>query len=282
MTETELSPTNPDLGELSHPGLEWLPASRAYGRKVAGLGEKLKRRLRSSDIAFHTDGWTELDQPDRKGAYSRTFPFSGDYIDDTHRRIADAPGGRLGIPVSIDLGIDGYLQKGDALKLYELARFTRGDVLEFGTHFGLSTSLIAAALEARGSGRLETVDFNPDTTAAAAENIRGLPGAERVTFTVREGGKRVRELAAEGRRYGFIFVDHWHGYISTRDVAREQHKLLEPGAFVQFHDFIDEQNGDPAYNYGVFQAVLDTVCKDGRFLFCGNYGCTGVFRFLGG
>lgn len=265
----------------NQPDLAWLQASRAYGRQVRSLRTRLRTLRFSRDIDTHPGSWADLDHGDRKGAYRKTFPFDGELIDANHRAIAAAPGGRLGVEVCVDLGIDGYLQRADALKIYEIARLGQGDVLEIGTHYGLSASIIASALATRGSGRLETVDFIDFTTADAKANLRGRPGEDRVTFTVIDGARRMRELAAEGLRFGYIFIDHWHGYQATYDAARELAGLLQPGGFVQFHDFVDSQNADPTHFYGVTQAVLDTVCKDGRFLFCGVYGCTGLFRFLG-
>ena len=269
------------MGEgVVNPGLEWLDRSRAYGRKIRGLWSKVRQRRYAADIDVHPDTWADLDGLDWKGPYRKTFRFDGALIDHHHRAIHDAPGGRYGIGCALDLGIDGYLQQGDALKMYELARLTEGDALELGTHYGLSASIIASALAERDGAHLETVDLNARTTTVAAVNLMGRPGSDRVVFTVRDGAARMDELAAEGRRYSYIFVDHWHGYQATLDAANQLHRLLEPGGFVQFHDFVDSQNADGEHFYGVFQAVLDSVCLDGRFLFCGNYGCTGVFRFL--
>ncbi len=270
-----------DLNAETNPGLEWLDASRAHGRQINSLRSRLRKLRYSNDI--HTDprGWLNLDELGKGGIYKPTFKFTGSYIDAKHEALASARLGGLGFEIGIDLGIEGYLQRGDALKLYELARLATGDVLELGTHYGLSTSIIAAALAARGSGSLETVDICAPTTAVAKQNLRGMPGEERVTFVVQDAAVRMRELAALGRRHGFVFVDHWHGYQATLDAARALHTVLQPGGFVQFHDFADTQNADPNHCYGVFQAVLDTVCEDGRFIFCGVSGCTGVFRFLG-
>jgi hypothetical protein len=40
----------------------------------------------------------------------------------------------MAIPICIDLGIDGFLQRAEALKLYEFAFFNDGDAIELGTH----------------------------------------------------------------------------------------------------------------------------------------------------
>ena len=73
------------------------------------------------------------------------------------------------------------MQRGDALKLYELAYFCEGDVLELGTHKGLSTSIIAQALHDRKrDGILETVDIDSESNRAARDNLAGRPGEDSI------------------------------------------------------------------------------------------------------
>lgn len=223
--------------------------------------------------------WPILTGDEMGAPYAKTFDFPGACISAYHRFLSAPPLGRLGIPFNIDLGIDGYLQVGDALKLFELAYFAPGDVLELGTHLGLSASIIARALSERGAGKLETIDIDASTTARAGEALSGAPGAERITFTVQDAPTRMDELIAEGRKFGFIFIDHWHGYEATVDAARRCANLLAPGGCVQFHDLLNPENIDPGHIYGVYQAVLDTVCEDQRFAFRGVSGCTAIFQF---
>ncbi|WP_027532041.1 hypothetical protein [Bradyrhizobium sp. WSM3983] len=45
--------------------------------------------------------------------------YSGDIINASHRHLAAAPLGHQGVDFLIELGITGYLRRGDALKLYE-------------------------------------------------------------------------------------------------------------------------------------------------------------------
>ena len=77
----------------------------------------------------------------------------------------------------------GYLQKADALKLYELAFESVGDVLELETNKGLSTSIIAQALHYRDEGRLETVELDSNNSRDAQQNLSSLLGFDRVAFT---------------------------------------------------------------------------------------------------
>jgi hypothetical protein len=71
--------------------------------------------------------WRTIDQIGLPQPYAKTHKFEGEFINDNHRRIGTAPLGHMGIPICIDLGIDGYLQREEALKLYELAYFNKGD-----------------------------------------------------------------------------------------------------------------------------------------------------------
>lgn len=230
-----------------------------------------------TDCVRHPDTWLELEQlqAPTPTPYRKTFEFAGEYIDPTHEWLGGAPLGRMGIPICIDVGIDGYLQRPDALKLYELARLSSGDVLELGTYCGLSTLIIAKGLEARGDGSLETVDIGDQNAAIAA--LGGL--GRRVRFTRRDATMRLDELLAERRRYGFIFVDHWHGYDSTLEAATRGRQLLEPGGFILFHDCLDPGNADPSHPYGVYQAVKMSYGEAADDMaFYGNFGCCGLYR----
>lgn len=200
------------------------------------------------------------------------------YQPSSHR--GSAPG-HQGSNILIELGIEGYLRREDALKLYELAFSTSGDVLEAGTNKGLSTSIIAQALHDRGTGAIETIELDPANSNDAKANVQGKPGFERVTFTASDATKRMTELAGEGRKYGFIFIDHWHGYQATFEAAELVKRLLSPGGYVMFHDFLDPGNANRRHVYGVYQAVLDTIVDDKRFEFAGTSGCCAIFRFNG-
>jgi predicted O-methyltransferase YrrM len=237
----------------------WIAKSHAYGARLSKAGSP------------YANQWRPLDQL----SYA---PFDGEIINDSHRRIADAPMGCGGNPNLIELGVPGYLQRADALKLYELAYNSTGDVLELGTNKGLSTSIIAQALHDRGDGRLETVELDPSNTADAKKNLASLHGFDRVTFTSSDATRRMDELLAAGGSYGFIFIDHWHGYQATHDAATRAASMLLPGGFVMFHDFLDPGNADRRHVYGVYQAVLDTLADNPAIEFAGASGCCAIFR----
>ncbi len=242
--------------------VKWIDKSRSYGAELAASGSPVSSQ------------WFPLDR-------LQFAPYDGKIINTSHRRIEEAPLGHQGSNILIELGIEGYLRREDALKLYELAFSTSGDVLEAGTNKGLSTSIIAQALHDRGTGALETIELDPANSNDAKANIQGKPGFERVTFTASDATKRMSELAGEDRKYGFIFIDHWHGYQATVEAAELAKRLLAPGGYVMFHDFLDPGNANRRHVYGVYQAVLDTIVDDKRFEFAGTSGCCAIFRFNG-
>ena len=227
------------------------------------------------------DTWVDLDRlglDDAGNYYRKTFKFDGDFIDDAHRVYDRCKTGLFGIPQAIDVGIEGYLSQPDALKLYELAYFCSGDVLELGTHKGLSTSILLTGLVSAGRpGTLHTVDIDTGAVESAKVSISRIPGAGRVRFNVEPAGKFLSR-ATEAQTFGLIFVDHWHGYEATHEAAVACRTLLADGGFVLFHDFMDPGNRDPEHVYGVFQAVADVIMSSEDFTFYGNFGACGLFR----
>lgn len=233
---------------------------------------------------IYSDTWVSFDALKSMKYNELVFPYqptisADDFVDNRHRELASAKTGMNGIDVCIDIGIDGYLTHGDAMKLYEMAALGTGDILELGTHKGLSTSILAAAISKRSDGVIEAVDIDLTTNIQARETISKRPGAELVNFVVMDATRRLDELILMKRKFGFIFVDHWHGYDATYDVAVRLEKLLLGGGFALFHDAINPGNADPDHPYGVFPAIEDTIRKDKRFVFCGNFGCCSLYQF---
>jgi predicted O-methyltransferase YrrM len=257
----------------------YVSLSRLYTRM---LGQRADvGSLFSSKVTPHFESWIEFDKLGSPAAYKKTHDFVGEFINDDHRFYSTCPTGRMAIPVCIDVGIDGYLQRGDALKLYELAYFCEGEILELGTHKGLSTSILAQSrYESRRTAVIETVDIDPGTNLIARANLKGRPGSDIVRFNVEDAVAFMRRAQAEGRRFDFIFIDHWHGYDATYEATTLAVDLLSDGGFVLFHDYNDPSNYDPQHVYGVYQAVADTLLGAPDFLFYGNFGCCALFRKL--
>jgi predicted O-methyltransferase YrrM len=210
--------------------------------------------------------------------YRKTYDFDGDYIDAAHRALTECPT-QHGM---IDLGIEGWLLPADALKLYELAYFGGGDVLELGSYRGLSTSLLASASVNTGRrDAIYSVDLSPEAIVGSQATMKGRPGAERVSFLQMDGDSALAKFIKARKRFRFAFVDHSHRYEHVKSACALLPQVLVPGAFVLFHDYNDYRNPMPNVDeYGVYQGVRDGLDMT-RFEFWGVYGCTGLFRFGG-
>jgi predicted O-methyltransferase YrrM len=181
----------------------------------------------------------------------------------------------------IEIGIEGWLLPANAMKLYELAYFTGGDILELGTFKGLSTSILAHAVHNQGRQlSIVTADLHAHfiTEAKAGMSARKQPGRENVHFFVSEATQFVSDLADQKRKFEFVFVDHSHRYEHVLATAKKLHLVTKPGAFCLFHDFNDPRNADASNeDYGVYQGVTDGLSKT-DFHFYGIFGSAGLFQ----
>jgi predicted O-methyltransferase YrrM len=215
--------------------------------------------------------------------YLATFEFEEEFIDETHARIASHPL-LNGLLIQFQNGsnsapVPGWLQRADALKLYEMAHFSAGDILELGSFHGLSAIIMSMAVqEARRGIRIHTVDLNPSCIEQAVANLALNGLADHVDVTCDDAGRAIKRFASESRKFGFMFVDHSHAYESVLEVCKSVHQVLLPGSFVLFHDFNDPRNKDAGDGgYGVYQAVMDGLPGD-LFDFYGIYGCAALYR----
>jgi predicted O-methyltransferase YrrM len=175
--------------------------------------------------------------------------------------------------------ITGYLRAADALKLYELAYFVQGPILELGTFHGLSASIIAAALKNSASGMpFTSVDLSESCSVLAQQNLEARGLARYATFVASEGSSYLDSAIAQQRAFDFIFVDHSHSYQHVREACTRLGQVSAPGAYILFHDFNDPRNADDARDdYGVFDAVVDEF-RSGPLEFCGIYGCAALYH----
>lgn len=210
--------------------------------------------------------------------YLPTYDYLGEYLNEQHRSYSTCPAKEH----LIDLGIDGWLRREDALKLYELAYFAPGPILEIGSYHGLSTSILARAVADSGpegrDRRIVSVELDPSAQAVARGHLALLGLAANVTFVENHASAYCIEAAAAGERFAFAFIDHDHAYASVLPVCRELPKLTLPGAFCLFHDWLDARNFQPEEAaYGVFGATRDGL-DPMVFEFYGVFGVGGLYR----
>jgi len=172
----------------------------------------------------------------------------------------------------------GGFKKNDALKLYELAYFSTGNILELGTNNGLSTSIMVQALsDSHKKYNLETVDLYHNE---AKNNLRNIPGYELINFIVNDAKKVMDELILDSRKFSLLFVDHNHSYEHTKEVIIRLEKLLNPNSFIIFHDYSDLVNVTKFPDEGVYQAIKDYLIPNTKFEFYGCFGCSALFHFI--
>lgn len=174
-------------------------------------------------------------------------------------------------------GLPGWLLDDDALKLYELAYFSPGPVLEIGTYQGKSAILMARALrDAAKEQPIVSLDVGADPLRVAMSLARERGLADRLALA--RGTAEGLFRAFPGMRPRFVFLDGDH---SRRGVARDLRALRDrvpAGALVLLHDYHDARNADPAeLDYGVVEAVeASWVARDCEF--AGVFGCSALFR----
>jgi len=233
------------------------------------------------------ESWISLEQLGQARPYKKTFCFDNDFINENHKKYSECKTGRLNNPICIDIGIDGWLQRTDALKLYEMAYYTSGNILELGTNRGLSASIMAQALFDRYKDfnndpalnifKIYTVEIDKAFYDKAIENLKSVPGSGLIRQECCNADFFIEDLIITGEKFGFIFVDHDHDYNHTKDVILRLDRLLLKDGFVLFHDYIDPMNlTNPGVK--VYQAVRDFLITNENFEFFGCFGCTALFR----
>jgi predicted O-methyltransferase YrrM len=210
--------------------------------------------------------------------YQKTHSFSGPYINDVHRDLANMP--LKDGTVQIDHPIRGSLRREDAAKIYELAYFANGPVADVGTNWGLSAAIAARALTDAGTPFcVQTVDIDPKMRQRAIANFTKHT-IENIVPHVCEAAAWLDAQCTDGNRFHFVFVDHSHEYAPVKNVCRQLADVMVEGGFVAFHDFYDKRNAGPEDEFAVVQGVMDGL--DNTFRFCGASGCIAVFRLIPG
>lgn len=155
-----------------------------------------------------------------------------------------------------DEDLHGGVNPGDRRAIYCLIRALRPkNVLEIGTHIGMSSVFIARALASAGNGgRLTTVDiYNVNDPGkgqwlkcGAKSSPRGLlrqAGCEDiVTFSA---GGALPHMRATKEKYDFIFLDGDHSAAAVYREISAALQVLAPGGTILLHDVFP--GGEPLY-----------------------------------
>lgn len=260
------------------------PAERIKEVFVTDEEQPYKLRLNQSDLSDYEQYAFSAAQIIRgmdNAPYIPTYPFNGDYINENHEFYANCE--RTQNQCSLSLNIEGWLYYQEALKIYELTYFSQNNILELGTYKGLSASIILQAMRDNNKGLiLDTVDTNADFVELAKKNLKDkFDDISNVNFHVYDGNLLLDTFILRNKKYGFVFVDGGHGYKNVYKNAMRLNRLLVPGGFALFHDYADRRNFQNDSYYGVYQAAHDALLTNGRFAYCGVFGKSALFRYLG-
>jgi hypothetical protein len=156
--------------------------------------------------------------------YRPSHAFPGEYIDEFHSVIGSSAQGPALINLDQMLGfaLDGWLRRADALKLYELAYFANGDVLELGSYHGLSTCILAKALRSSGRGRrILSVDLSLANSKKTTESLEAAGLQELAMTLCCDAATALKELGQKRQRFALVFIDHSHSYRPVYEVCRQ-------------------------------------------------------------
>ncbi len=197
------------------------------------------------------------------------------WIDAHHEAIANLPeDGAL-----IRGSVQGFLRKADALTLYELAYLAPGDVLELGSAWGLSTSILAQAVRHSGRrARVASIEIAADFQQASRQTIQAAQLDPFYESLAGAAAQHLPALTAQGREFGMAFIDHDHSFEATREACTALTHLLPAGGIAVFHDFNDARNREEPAVYGVYRGVCEWTMHNPDFAFIGIAGCCGLVQ----
>jgi SAM-dependent methyltransferase len=177
--------------------------------------------------------------------------------------------------------IFGWLCKEETLKLYEIGYFVSGDILEFGSYNGLSTSILSKANHNSPYKKtVYSVELKRSRVKITNRTLRSM-GLEKDVITICDDAfSALKKFIFEGKKFEFVFIDQSHTYDAVSNICCALKQIVKKGGFCLFHDFNDPRNKDPDdKEYGVHQAVTDYLNRD-DFEFYGSYGNSALFRTI--
>lgn len=118
-------------------------------------------------------------------------------------------------------------------------------VMETGTYWGYSTTVLAAALRDEGAGVVHSFDLYPNAGAHIPRELRA-----RITLHLGKPGTESMPALLATCAPQLFFQDSVHDYDGVLAELRVAAPSLAPGAVILFHDFVLE---------GVRQAAVDAL-----------------------
>jgi predicted O-methyltransferase YrrM len=198
--------------------------------------------------------------------YEPNYHTTGAFISEAHSRASE-----------LVADVDGWLREEDALKLYELAFWAAGPILEVGTYRGKSGVLMAtAARDAGSSAVVLSLDTDSEAQAKAAAAARSHGVQDRLWPVLCSAAAFF--AVNPGFAPSLVFLDGDHSY---EGVSRDLDTLsshLPTGGLLCLHDYFDPRNesSDCAEIDVRRAASTSALIRDCDF--CGVFGASAVFQ----
>jgi predicted O-methyltransferase YrrM len=205
--------------------------------------------------------------------YRPSYDWGAATLGDRHERIAEAV-----------WHIPGWLAPEDALKLYELAYFATGPILEIGMYCGRSTTILATAVADRGSDvPIISLDTDPFAISMTMRSLQ-MHGVERHVIlacsSIHAFIQAMPPLAPS-----LVFLDADHTEAAVRADVDALQRCARTGTLVMFHDYLPmvlpETEGFPV-SVGpieVKEAVSSSwIAEDAKF--AGTFGASALFQVM--
>jgi cephalosporin hydroxylase len=199
-------------------------------------------------------------------SYRPNYPFPGEAINRNQAELHDTLG-----------DIKGWLRPEDTLKLYELAYFSAGPILEIGTYCGKSTVVISTALRDSANGQpFYSLDIDGGSLASAQATLAARGLAQYVQLV--RGSVHALLRAFGGFTPSFVFIDGDHSLEGVRSDLKALSDRVSIDGVVLFHDYLDDRNDNPDVpGYGVTTAISQSwVAQDCEY--AGTFGCAALYR----
>ena len=194
------------------------------------------------------------------------LPGSRGFLSELHQRVPTMVG-----------DIEGKLAAAEIHKLYEVAYFSRGTILEVGRRYGKSTVVLAMGLSDGSRGvAFHSVQLPEHDGPSAERHLQERGLLDLVDLA--EGDSRGVITTLPGR-FDTVFV---HGERSYDGIVRNLDALrgrIEPGGVAMFHDSFHPANATG--EYGVAQALAERSRELG-LEYRGRFGSAALYEHVSG
>ena len=166
-------------------------------------------------------------------------------------------------------GVPGWMLPEDGLKLYELAYFAPGPILEIGAYHGKSAILMCNAARDGGTGAtVLSVDVDGHALDAARAQAARHGVTDGIVFF--RGSVEALLRTASGLRPGLVFIDGDHSHAGVlRDLEALEPRVPD-GALLLFHDYY--RTPEMSVPDAVAETWVPADCEFG-----GAFGSCGLF-----